>query len=51
MGWRSNDRVNNRLREIRKELAQQDGVPKNAVFTNEQLAATVQRKVKKDAYH
>jgi superfamily II DNA helicase RecQ len=33
------------LREIRKQQADRDGVPVFAVFTNEQLAALVQKKV------
>lgn len=33
-----------RLRELRKELAQQEAVPAYAVFTNEQLAHMVQRR-------
>lgn len=33
------------LRTLRKELAERDGVPAYALFTNEQLAAMVQRKV------
>ncbi len=33
-----------RLRELRKELAERDGVPTYAVFTNEQPAAIVQRR-------
>jgi superfamily II DNA helicase RecQ len=39
-------KIFSRLREVRKELAQRDGVPVFAVFTNEQLAAMVQKKVK-----
>lgn len=34
-----------RLRSLRKELAERDGVPPYAVFTNDQLAAMVQRHV------
>lgn len=34
-----------RLRKLRKELAERDGVPLYAVFTNEQLAAIVQARV------
>ena len=34
-----------RLRELRKQLAERDGVPPYAVFTNEQLAAIVQERV------
>ena len=34
-----------RLRDLRKQLAERDGVPTYAVFTNEQLAAIVQRGV------
>lgn len=34
-----------RLRELRKQLAERDGVPPYAVFTNEQLAAIVQGRV------
>ena len=34
-----------RLRSLRKELAEKDGVPPYAVFTDEQLAAIVQRRV------
>lgn len=34
-----------RLREVRKQLANAEGVPVYAVFTNEQLAAMVQAKV------
>ena len=34
-----------RLRELRKKVAQRDGVPTYAVFTNEQLAAIVQQKM------
>ena len=33
-----------RLRELRKQLADRDGVPTYAVFTTEQLAAIVQRR-------
>jgi superfamily II DNA helicase RecQ len=33
------------LRELRKQMAEQDGVPVFAVFTNEQLAKIVQQKV------
>lgn len=33
------------LRELRKELAQRDGIPAYAVFTNDQLAAMVQERV------
>jgi superfamily II DNA helicase RecQ len=35
-----------RLRELRKALAERDGVPPYAVFTNEQLAQMVQRPVR-----
>ncbi len=34
-----------RLRDLRKQLAERDGVPPYAVFTNEQLAAIVQGRV------
>ena len=34
-----------RLRELRKELASEDGVPVYAVFTNEQLAEIARRRV------
>ena len=34
-----------RLRDLRKRLAEQQGVPLYALFTNEQLAAMVQRRV------
>jgi superfamily II DNA helicase RecQ len=34
-----------RLRTLRKELAEREGVPPYAIFTNEQLAAIVQRRV------
>ncbi|NDK36783.1 HRDC domain-containing protein [Rhodovulum sulfidophilum] len=34
-----------RLRDLRKELAEREGVPPYAVFTNEQLAAIVQGRV------
>ena len=33
------------LRRLRKELAERDGVPLYAVFTNEQLAAMVQQRI------
>ena len=36
--------VFSRLRGLRKELADKDGIPAYAVFTNEQLAAIVQRR-------
>ena len=35
-----------RLRTLRKELAEREGVPPYAIFTNEQLAAIVQRRVR-----
>lgn len=35
-----------RLRSLRKELAERDGVPAYALFTNEQLAAMVTRRVR-----
>jgi superfamily II DNA helicase RecQ len=38
-----------RLRSLRKELAERDGVPPYAVFTNEQLAGLVQRRVRTKA--
>ena len=34
-----------RLRALRKELAEAEGVPPYALFTNEQLAAMIQRRV------
>jgi superfamily II DNA helicase RecQ len=34
-----------RLRNLRKELAEQEGIPAYALFTNEQLAEMVQRRV------
>lgn len=34
------------LRELRKELAAEDGIPVYAIFTNEQLAQFVQRNVR-----
>jgi superfamily II DNA helicase RecQ len=34
-----------KLRSLRKRIAEQEGVPVYAVFTNEQLAAMVQKKV------
>ena len=37
--------VFSKLRALRKALAERDGVPPYAVFTNEQLAAMVQRKI------
>ncbi len=37
--------VYSRLRELRKQLAQQEGVPVYALFTNEQMAAIVQQRV------
>lgn len=37
--------VFSRLREVRKELAERDGVPVYAVFTNEQIAAMVTGRV------
>ncbi len=42
----SDFRVFSELREMRKELAAQDGVPVYAVFSNAQLAEIVQKKVK-----
>ncbi len=33
------------LRRLRKELAERDGVPLYAIFTNEQMAAMVQQKI------
>ena len=35
-----------RLRSLRKEIADREGVPAYALFTNEQLAAMVQRRVR-----
>lgn len=35
-----------KLRELRKEIAEHEGVPPYAVFSNEQLAAMVQRKIR-----
>lgn len=35
-----------RLRRLRKELAERDGVPLYALFTNEQLAAMVQQSIR-----
>jgi superfamily II DNA helicase RecQ len=35
-----------RLRALRKELAERDGVPAYALFTNEQLAAMVTRRIR-----
>lgn len=35
-----------RLRALRKTLAEQEGVPAYALFTNEQLAGMVQRRVR-----
>ena len=35
-----------KLRSLRKSIAEQEGVPVYAVFTNEQLAAMVQKKVR-----
>jgi superfamily II DNA helicase RecQ len=35
-----------KLRSLRKALAEKDGVPAYALFTNEQLASMVQRRVK-----
>jgi superfamily II DNA helicase RecQ len=34
-----------RLRSLRKELAESEGIPAYALFTNEQLAEMVQRRV------
>ncbi len=34
-----------RLRSLRKTLAEQDGIPAYALFTNEQLAAMVQQRI------
>lgn len=34
-----------RLRSLRKELAEREGLPPYAIFTNEQLAAIIQRRV------
>jgi superfamily II DNA helicase RecQ len=39
-------RVYVKLRDLRKELADRDGVPPYAVFTNEHLAAMVQQRVR-----
>lgn len=38
-----------KLRELRKQVAEQDGVPPYAVFTNEQLADMVRRKARSAA--
>lgn len=38
-----------RLRALRKQLAESEGVPPYALFTNEQLAAMVQRQASSDA--
>ena len=38
-----------RLRDLRKQVAQRDGVPPYAVFTNDQLAAIVQQKASSKA--
>ncbi|MEM7201930.1 MAG: HRDC domain-containing protein [Planctomycetota bacterium] len=38
-----------RLRELRKELSEQEGVPPYALFTNEQLAMLVTRRVRSEA--
>lgn len=38
-----------RLRDLRKQIAEQDGVPPYAVFTNEQLADMVRRSVRSAA--
>ncbi len=38
-----------RLRELRKKIAEADGVPPYAIFTNEQLAEMVRQKVKNAA--
>jgi len=35
-----------KLRELRKQIAEKEGIPVYAVFTNEQLAEIVRRKVK-----